>query len=182
MLTLSEDALDYNSFNDLERFWLDELHLAPNLSHRLTVLLALRNNLPKKCFESLMRNAKFVRWLKAFESQMRKWDIAGRPPDEETLVAFIGLTAGMPCERVFDLVIEEVMSRPTRYKMPIEKRRELFLRKQAVSKKIYRVKKSLEASGFSVRHRPYISQEIADFIERLKLAEAKFFSNAMPNS
>lgn len=155
----------------LEDFWLEELEKADDLSDRLAVLLLLRKVLPARWFHSLIKRPTFLKWLDNVDYQCQKWDRYGRPPGEYAVQAFMGLTIGMTYEDVREILIEEALLKPTRRNMSYEKSRELALRKQVVTKAIYRVQKSLEAAGFSIRHRPkMLSQR---FLEMLKVAAAK---------
>jgi hypothetical protein len=66
-------------------------------------------------------NKKFIRWLRIYESQMKKWSVTGHPPDAETVIAFIGLTTGMTYEDVTNWVLNEAMSKPLQFKTDFEK-------------------------------------------------------------
>ena len=157
--------------SSLEDFLIEELEKAATLSDRLAFLQSLMKNLPARWFRSLIEQATFPKWLDTMDCQWQKWAHYGRPPSEYAVKAFMGLTVGMTYEDVREILIEEALLKPTRRNMSYEKSRELALRKQAITKAIYRVQKSLEAAGFSIRHRPKaVSQR---FLEMLKVAAAK---------
>lgn len=159
--------------DDLEDFWVEELEKASNLSYRLAILLTLRKNLPKRWFARFIRNTRFTKWIEECDRQFEKWDDKGRPPSEETLIAFVRLTGGITYEDVLEQALEEALSRPTLRKTDYEAKREMCFRKRALEKKIYRVKKALEAGGIPIKHQTKVSKKFAEFIEKIRLAEAK---------
>jgi len=65
-------------------------------------------------------------------------------------------------------VLEEALSKPTLRKTRYEAKGEIYFRKQAVSKKVYRVKKLLEATGFPIKHKPKVLRQYAEFIEKIR--------------
>lgn len=160
----------------LEDFWFDELERADDLSARLAILLRFRKNLPARWFRYLIKQPIFLKWLDTVDCQCQKWARYGRPPDEYTIQALMGLTIGMAYEDIREMFIEEALLRPMRVKTRYDKSRELALRKQAVTKKVYRVKESLEAAGFSIRYRPkMLSQR---FVKMLKVASEQVRTNS----
>ncbi len=161
---------------DLEAFWIEELEQAPDLSYRLAFLLALRKNLLKRWFGSLIKEPNFRRALEVLDRQARKWDAHGRKPSDETVEAFLRMLAGGAFEDVSEEIVAEALSRPTRRRTQYERSRELALREQAVRKKVYRVMKSLEARGLTVRHKPKLPREWAKFVEMIRLAESGHIS------
>lgn len=162
---------------DLESTWLSELEKTPDLSFRLVILVGLRQSLRKKLFSSLIKKDTFLDWLSAVERQMQKWEEGGRPPDEDTLIAFLKLRAGMHYQDVLDQAVEEAMSKPTLRQTSYEANLELSRREQAIRKKIYRVSNSLESAGFSVRHRPKISPACREFIAKIEdVAKSRRYS------
>ena len=174
MIRISEVTPESAMSVDLEDFWLEELEKAPNLSYRLTIFLELRKSLPARWFASFIRQGRFLKWVEDCNCQMQKWDAQGRPPSEETVSAFMKLTAGMTYEDVLRQVLEEALSKPTLRKTRYEAKREIYFKKQAVSKKVYRVKKSLEDTGFPIKHKTKVLRQYAEFIEKInRLATMK---------
>jgi len=173
MIRISEVVPESVTSGDLEEFWLEELEKAPTLSYRLAILLKLRKSLPARCFASFIRQGRFLKWVEDCDCQMQKWDAPGRPPSEETVSAFMKLTARITYEDVLGKAVEEALLKPTLRKTSYEAKREIYLRKQALEKKIYRVKESLEANGFPIKHKPKVSKQYAEFIEKIKLAAMK---------
>jgi len=173
MIRISEVVPESVTSGDLEEFWLEELEKAPTLSYRLAILLTLRRDLPERLFDRLIRHGRFLKWVEDCDRQMQKWDAGGRPPSEETLVSFMELAAGRTYEDVLGQALEKALLRPTLRKTKYESDREICLRKRALEKKIYRVKESLEANGFPIKHKPKVSKQYAEFIEKIKLAAMK---------
>ncbi len=169
MIRITEVVTESAASGDLEEFWLEELEQVPNLSYRLFFLLQLREILPKKLFASLIKEVRFLKWIETFDNQMQKWEAGGRPPSAETVIAFMKLTMGVPYEDVLDQLVDEGLRKPTQFKTQYEANLELPLRKQAITKKVYRVKNSLEATGFSIKHAPKVSKQYAEFIEKIRL-------------
>lgn len=166
------------TFTSLEDFWLVELEKAGDLSDRLAILLLFRKALSARWFSSLTKHPTFLQWLDTVDRQGQKWALCGRPPEEYSVQAFMGLTIGMAYEDIREMLIEEALLRPTQRSANSEKSRELALRNQAVTKAIYRVKESLEAAGFSIRYRQkFLSQR---FLEMLKIAAAELNSQRYP--
>jgi len=153
---------------DLEATWLKELEKTPDLSFRLAILLGFRQSLPENSFSSLAKKTPFLEWLGAVEHQMKRWEEGGRPPDEDTVIAFWALRAGIPYEDVLEQTVKEALSRSTVRQTSYEANLELNLREQAVRKKIYRVCKSLEVTGFSVRHKPKLSPTCREFMAKIE--------------
>ncbi len=135
--------------------------------------MELRKSLPARWFAPFIRQGRFLKWVEDYDCQMQKRDAQGRPPSEETVSAFMKLTAGMTYEDVLRQILEEALSKPTLRKTRYEAKREIYFRKQAVSKKVYRVKKSLEDTGFPIKHKTKVSKQYAEFIEKIKLAAMK---------
>jgi len=169
MLRITEVVTESAASGDLEEFWLEELEQVPNLSYRLSILLQFRENLPKKLFAFLIKDVRFLKWVQTFDNQMQKWEAGGRPPSAETVIAFMKLTMGAADEDVLDQLVDEGLRKPTQLKTQYERSLELSLRKQAITKKIYRVKNSLEANGYSIKHKQKVPKELADFFDKIKV-------------
>ncbi len=176
MIKFTEINAERPLSQDLEAFWLEELEQAPDLSCRLAFLVALREGLHKKWFTYLIKQERFLRVLEICDRQAQEWDAHGRKPSDETVEAFLRMLAGGSFEDVSEDIVAEALSRPTRYRTQYERNRELALREQAVRKRVYRVKKSLEAKGLSVRHKPKLPREWAKFVEMIRLAESGHIS------
>lgn len=176
MRIVSQASLTPVISTSLEDFWLDELERADDLSARLAILQCFGRNLPARWFRYLIKQPIFLKWLDTVDCRCQKWARYGRPPSEYSVLAFMGLTIGMEYEHVMELLIEESLLRQTRRSTEYEKSRELARKKQAVTKAIYRVKKSLEAAGFSIRYRPkMLSQR---FVKMLKVASEQVRTNS----
>lgn len=160
--------INYTKANliDLEGFWLKELERASDLSPRLCILLQFRRTFPKRWFTSLIKDSRFLDWLDACENYIEKKRVGGRPPDEDTVLAFMGLRAGRPCEDVFEEVLQEAVLRSragrTDHETKLAKEKNL----EPIKKKIYRVCRSLEADGFPIKHRSRTSVEFRKLLSK----------------